>query len=70
MKQMKKWWVWVLVVVVVGGSLGWWWSGHRTAGAGATPYKTVRLERGELVQTVTANGALEAVQTVDRKSVV
>lgn len=65
MKQMKKWWVWLLVVVVVGGSVGWWWSGHRTAGGGAAPYKTVRLERGELVQTVTANGALEAVQTVE-----
>ncbi len=34
-------------------------------GAATTSFRTVALERGEIIQTVTANGALSAVQTVD-----
>jgi HlyD family secretion protein len=56
-------WFLALVVLAGGGAWGWW--GHReSTGNGATQYKTIPLERGEIVQTVTANGALEAVQTV------
>ncbi|MGD9782026.1 MAG: efflux RND transporter periplasmic adaptor subunit [Kiritimatiellia bacterium] len=63
-KKSKRWTLWFLALaaaaVVVGGG------GHfrSASGNGATIYKTVALERGEIVQTVTANGALGAVQTV------
>ena len=60
----KAWMVWVLALAVLAGG-GWWWKGHRAGnGNGAASYKTVALERGEIVQSVTANGALGAVQTV------
>lgn len=58
----RIWWVLILAVLVGGG---WWWMGRDDIGRnGATQFKTAPLERGEIVQTVTANGALEAVQTV------
>ena len=60
----KAWMGWVLAVAVLGGG-GWWWKNHRAGnGNGGTSYKMVALERGEIVQSVTANGALGAVQTV------
>ena len=63
-KQSKRWMYWVLALVLAGGG-GWWWFRIRDAdGPGAAGYKTVALERGEIVQTVTANGELKAVQTV------
>ena len=56
-------WFWALAVLVGGGA--WWWVERDVVnGNGATQYKTIPLERGEIVQTVTANGALGAVQTV------
>jgi HlyD family secretion protein len=62
-KRSKRWIVWILALAVAGGGAWWWW--NRSAnGGGAAQYKTAPLERGEIVQTVTANGALEAVQTV------
>ncbi|HRT04847.1 MAG TPA: efflux RND transporter periplasmic adaptor subunit [Kiritimatiellia bacterium] len=63
-KKSNGWILWILALVVAGGG-GWGWFHFRAAnGSGATHYKTVALERGEIVQTVTANGALGAVQTV------
>ena len=59
----KRWIYWILALAVVGG--GWWWfRGREANGTGAAGYETVALERGEIVQTVTANGELGAVQTV------
>lgn len=58
----RIWWVLILAVLVGGG---WWWKGRDEAsGSGPSRFRTVPLEPGEIVQTVTANGALEAVQTV------
>ncbi len=58
-------WIWVVVVLAVLFGAGWWWKNNRAGkGNGSTSYKTVALERGEIIQSVTANGALEAVQTV------
>jgi HlyD family secretion protein len=60
----KGWILWILALAVAGGGV-WGWLHFRAAnGNGATQYKAVALERGEIVQTVTANGALGAVQTV------
>ncbi len=62
-KHSKRWMIWVLALAVAGG--GWWWfRGREANGTGVAGYKTVALERGEIVQTVTANGELGAVQTV------
>ena len=41
-----------------------WGTGRADAGRGAPRYRTAELSRGDVVQTVTANGALVAVQTV------
>ncbi len=62
-KRSRAWIFWVLALAVAGG--GWGWHHVRAGrGNGAAGYKTVALERGEIVQAVTANGALGAVQTV------
>ena len=63
-KKSKGWMVWVLALAAAGGG-AWTWFHSRGAGADDGPsYKTAALERGDIVQTVTANGALGAVQTV------
>ena len=63
-KKSKAWLYWILALAAAGAS-AWTWFHYRNAnGNGDLAYKTVALERGEIVQTVTANGALGAVQTV------
>ena len=63
-KKSKAGWIWLLALAAAGGG-AWAWFHFRSAdGAGAATFKTMALERGDLVQTVTANGALGAVQTV------
>ena len=63
-KKSKAGWIWLLALAAAGGG-AWAWFHFRDANVnGNLAYKTVALERGEIVQTVTANGALGAVQTV------
>ena len=63
-RKSRRWIFCVLSLALLAG-VGWGWKKHRAGnGGGAISYKTVALERGEIVQSVTANGALEAVQTV------
>ena len=63
-KKSRRWMGWILALAVAGGG-AWAWFHFRSAnGAGTTAFKTTALERGDIVQTVTANGALGAVQTV------
>lgn len=63
-KKSKAWMVWILALAAAGAG-AWAWFHFRGAAANdALSFKTVALERGEIVQTVTANGALGAVQTV------
>ena len=59
----RAWGVGLVALAVLAGG-GWWWKSRSPAVAGTANYKTVVLERGDIVQTVTANGALSAVQTV------
>ena len=63
-KKSKAWLYWILTLAALGGG-AWAWFHFRSAnGNGTTAFKTTALERGDIVQTVTANGALGAVQTV------
>lgn len=62
-KKSKRWMFWILVMALAGGGI-WWFRVREAHGTGVAGYKTVALERGEIVQAVTANGALGAVQTV------
>ena len=59
--------VWLVVVaaLLAGGWWGWKKWGGDGAGEGASGWKSVEVATGDVVQTVTANGSLEAVQTVD-----
>ena len=63
-KTSKRWIIWVLALALAGGGAWWWWGIRGQNGGGATGYKTTALERGDIVQAVTANGELGAVQTV------
>jgi len=56
-----KWWLVLLALPAT--FLGWHLYGHRTASTPAN-YKTATIGRGEIIQTITANGALSAVKTV------
>ncbi len=63
-KKSGKWIFGVLALAAAAGGGWWWFQGRAANGNGAVDYKTAALERGEIVQTVTANGELGAVQTV------
>ena len=65
--QKKRSWRWLGWGLVLAAAVwgGWrWHQAHGANGNGAVAYRTVPLARGEIIQTVTANGALGAVQTV------
>ncbi|HPT17778.1 MAG TPA: efflux RND transporter periplasmic adaptor subunit, partial [Kiritimatiellia bacterium] len=63
-KKSKAWLYWIFTLAALGGG-AWAWFHFRSAnGNGTATFKTAALERGDVVQTVTANGALGAVQTV------
>ncbi len=51
------------VVILAAGVAGYWWQ-ERTPSAGQASYKTAAVSRGDIVQSVTANGQINAVKTV------
>lgn len=63
-QKSKGWMLWMLALAAAGGGVWGWFHFRAANGNGATQYKTTALERGDIVQTVTANGSLGAVQTV------
>ena len=63
-KKSKGWMLWILALAAAGGGVWGWFHFRAANGNGAPQYKTTALERGDIVQTVTANGSLGAVQTV------
>ncbi len=56
--------IWLGALALAAGGGWWWWGFDGKNGNGKTGYKTVALERGDIMQTVTANGALGALTTV------
>lgn len=60
---LKKAVVWLAVLGLGFGGYKWW-MGNRPA-AGPVEFKTVATDKGDLIQSVTANGQLKALVTVD-----
>ena len=63
-KNSKRWIFWILALAAAAAGGGGWFAHRGANGEGAAGYKSAALARGEIVQTVTANGELKAVQTV------
>lgn len=60
---MKRWLIFAGVVAVVAGAAGvLWWRSRETE---ATNYRTVTVEKGDLVQTVRASGTVKPIRLVD-----
>jgi HlyD family secretion protein len=57
---MKKW-VWIVVVIAVGAGLFLLLGGRKQS---EPKYRTAKIDRGDVTQTVTATGAVSAVTTV------
>ena len=57
---------WVLVVLVAGGAAygAWRWKSTQGSRSGAVEFRTNVVSRGDIVQMVTANGALNPVRVV------
>lgn len=63
-RKSKTGWV-LLILVIVGAGAAWGWWRWRTPPAAKIEYRTAEVSRGDIVQTVTANGQLSSVITVD-----
>ena len=63
-KNSKRWIFWILALAALAAGGGGWFAHRGANGEGAASYKSTALARGEIVQTVTANGALGPLQTV------
>ena len=57
-------WLIVLALLAGGGWAAWRWRQQRTATAAAPILKTNAVVRGDIIQSVTANGALNPVRVV------
>jgi len=60
-----KWFI-ILLVLAGGGGAGWWF--FIRAGKKPVEYRTAKVARGDVIQTVTANGQLTAVKNVQISS--
>src|SRR6185369_16973985 len=56
-----KWFI-ILLVLAGGGGAAWWF--FIRAGKKPVEYRTAKIARGDVIQTVTANGQLTAVKNV------
>ncbi|MDD4052575.1 MAG: efflux RND transporter periplasmic adaptor subunit [candidate division Zixibacteria bacterium] len=60
----KKTWVWLIILVVlIVAVAGYFWV--KKAETEKIVYQTVKLDRGDVIVTITATGTLEAVNTVE-----
>jgi HlyD family secretion protein len=60
----SSWFRWLLFVVVAAAAVGAWWWFFKREKELVFDYRTVPVARGDLVQAVTANGAINAVTNV------
>ncbi len=56
---------WLVVLAVVGAAAWWGYGWWRRPAAGAVEYKTSAVARGDITQSVTANGSLTPVRMVE-----
>jgi HlyD family secretion protein len=67
MTDMKRfsWGKWLLILLLLAGAGGggWWWNSTRQK-QDAPEFKTVAVARGDITQSVTANGQINAVKNV------
>jgi HlyD family secretion protein len=54
----------MLLLVCAAGAGGWWWWHSRRAAENALDYRTAGISRGDIVQSVTANGQINPVKQV------
>ncbi len=55
----------LLLFAVIASAVAAWLHFRTAAASGTAQFATAAVDRGDILQTVTANGSLEAVQTVD-----
>jgi HlyD family secretion protein len=65
-RKSSGWIKWPIILVVLAGAgyAGWLWYGQQAKNAAAIEYKTAAVLRGDLIQSVTANGQLTPVKSV------
>lgn len=56
---------WLSVLALVGGGGYWFWQRAQTAAPEGPEYRVGEVDRGDVVQSVTASGKLSAVETVE-----
>lgn len=64
-RKQRRWWRWVAVAVLLGAAAGGAWWYFQRSNAATLEYRTANVSRGDIVQTVTANGQLTPVVDVE-----
>ncbi|MBC8065211.1 MAG: biotin/lipoyl-binding protein, partial [Chlorobia bacterium] len=59
---------WIVGLLIAGGGGYWWYTRNGSAGEGDVEYRYAKIEKGELVRSISATGALVASTMVDIKS--
>src|SRR3954447_10636199 len=57
-----RWWVLVVLLLAIATAGGWYW---RSASGAEVAYRTVKVQRGDLVSTISATGTLEPEEVID-----
>ncbi|KPF73590.1 hypothetical protein IP88_09100, partial [alpha proteobacterium AAP81b] len=57
----RRIWIIVIIVVALGAGAAWWWTRPT---APTVTYRTATIDRGDLQETITANGIINPVRVV------
>ena len=63
-KKKSGGWIWWLVLLLIAGGLGTWWFVAKKSDDTAPELKTAPVSKGDITQSVTANGPLSSVKNV------
>ena len=64
MKKIMKWkWVYVLLIIVIGG--GYWFYSYYNSKNKKQTFRTMTIDQGDIAETVTATGNLQAVTQIN-----